>query len=72
MTMGTTAAWAGLHDDVLDRPSAKVAPTGSQLATMALQIEAVTIPKGGLHGKSCHPVSAFELGERKQEELHLS
>ena len=27
-----------------------------QLATMALKIKYVTIPKGGLHGRSCHPV----------------
>ena len=39
--------WAGLHDDVLDRPSAKAAPVGCQLVTMILKIKPVTIPKGG-------------------------
>ena len=29
---------AGLHDNVPDRPSAKAAPFGCQLATMALKI----------------------------------
>ena len=37
-------SWAGLHD-VPDRPSAKVAPVGCQLATMPLKIKTVTIPK---------------------------
>ena len=45
--------WAGLHDNVPDRPSAKVAATGCQLATIALNIETVTTPKGGLHGRRC-------------------
>ena len=43
----------GLHDNVPDRPSAKVGPAGCQLATMALKIKTVTVPKGGLHGRSC-------------------
>ena len=48
---------AGLHDNVPDRPSAKVEPTGCQLATMSLKIKTVTVPKGGLHGgRSCHPI----------------
>ena len=52
-----TETWAGLHDDnVPDRPSAKVAPAGCPLATMALKIKTVTIPKGGLHGRSRHPI----------------
>ena len=42
-----SASWAGLHDDVPGRPSSKVAPVGCQLATMALNIKTVTIPKGG-------------------------
>ena len=37
-------ARAGLHDNVPDRPTAKVAPVGCQLATMALKIKTVTIP----------------------------
>ena len=38
---------AGLHDNVPDPdPSAKVAPVGCQLATMALGIKTVAIPKG--------------------------
>ena len=37
---------AGLHDNVLDRPSAKGAPVGCQLAIMALKIKTVAIPKG--------------------------
>ena len=41
-----TMSRAGLHDDVPDRPSAKVASVGCQLATMALQIKTVTIPFG--------------------------
>ena len=44
---------AGFHDNVPDRPSAKVSPVGCQLETMALKIKTVTIPKGGLHGRSC-------------------
>ena len=40
--------WAGMHDNVPDRPSAKVAPAGCQLATMAITIKTVAIPKGGL------------------------
>ena len=55
-------AW--LHDNVPDRSSAKVEPVGCHVATMALTIKTVTVPKGGLHGKSCHPVwdvSASEL-----------
>ena len=47
---------AGLHDNVPDRPSAKAAPVGCQLATMALKSTTVTIPKGGLHCRSCHTV----------------
>ena len=31
-----------------DRPPAKVAPVGCQLATVALKMKTVTIPKGGL------------------------
>ena len=60
----TQGSWDGLHDNVPDRPSAKVAHVGCQLATMALEIRTVTVPKGGLHGRSCHPVrdvSAFGL-----------
>ena len=49
-------AVAGLHDNVPDRPSAKVAPVECQLATMALKIKTVTIPEVGLHGRSCHPI----------------
>ena len=47
---------AGLHDNVPDLPSAKVAPVGCQMATMALKIKTVSIPEGGLHGRSGHPV----------------
>ena len=47
---------AGLNDNVTDWPSAKVAPVGCQLMTMALKIKTVTIPKGGLHCRSCHPI----------------
>ena len=36
--------------------SAKVAPVGCQLATMALKTKTVIVPKGGLHGRSCHPI----------------
>ena len=51
------AAWAGLQDNVpSDRPSAKVAPVGCQLATVALKIYIATIPTGGLHGRSCHAI----------------
>ena len=49
-------SWAGLHDNVPDRPSVKVAPIMCQLATVALTIKTVTIPNGGLHGRSCHPM----------------
>ena len=35
--------WAGLHDNVSDRPSAKVASVGCQLAIMALKIKTVTM-----------------------------
>ena len=45
---------AGLHDNVPNIPSAKVAPVGCQLATMALKIKTVTIPKSGFHGKGRH------------------
>ena len=41
---------AGLHGNVPYRPSAKVAPVGCQLATVALEIKTVTIPTG----RSCH------------------
>ena len=38
-------------------PSAKVAPVECHLATMALfKIKTITIPEGGLHGTSCHPI----------------
>ena len=40
--------WAGLHDNVPDRPSAMVAPAGCQLATTALKIKTVTYPKMGV------------------------
>ena len=50
------ASWAGLHDNVPDRPSAKVAPFGCQLATMALQLKTVTVQKGGFHSTSRHPI----------------
>ena len=46
----------GVHDHVPDPPSAKVAPVGCQMATVALKIKTVTIPKGGLHGRSCRPI----------------
>ena len=36
--------WVGLHDNVPDRVSAKVALIGCQLATMALKMKTVTIP----------------------------
>ena len=49
------AAWAGIHDDVPARPSAKGAPVGCQLATMARTIKTVTIQTSGLNGNSCHP-----------------
>ena len=53
-----TMTWARLHNYnyVPKRPPAKVAPVGRQLATMALTIKTVIIPKGGLHGKSRHPI----------------
>ena len=35
--------WAGLHNNVLDRPSAKVAPVGCQLMTMAFKIKIIII-----------------------------
>ena len=38
---------AGLHDNVPDRPSTKVAPVGRQLVTMAFTIKTVTIQKVG-------------------------
>ena len=47
---------AGLHDNVPDRQSAKIASVRCQLATMALKIKTVTIPKSGLHSRSCHPI----------------
>ena len=61
--------WAGLHDNVPDRPSAKGAPVGCQLATMALKIKTVTIPKSGFAtaegvtqcGTSVHPSIMFVL-----------
>ena len=42
-------------DNVPDRASAQVAPVGCQLATMAPTINTGTVPKGGLHGITCHP-----------------
>ena len=46
----------GMYSVPAHRPSAKVARLGSQLATMAaFKIKTVTIPKGGLHSRSCHP-----------------
>ena len=47
---------SGLHDNLPDRPSARVEPSRSQLATIALiEIETVTIPKWWVvHGRSCH------------------
>ena len=54
--------WAGLHDDVPDRPPAKVAPVGCQLLTVALNTKTVTVPKGGLHGISFHPIWDVILG----------
>ena len=45
-----------MHDNVPDRPSAKAAPVGCQLATMALNIKTLAVPKKvGLHGRGCHP-----------------
>ena len=43
--------WAGLHDSVPDRPSAKVAPGGSQLTTMALTMKTASMAKRALHGR---------------------
>ena len=44
-------AWAGYHDNnAPDRPSAKVAPVGRQLATMAFKIKTITITKKNRHG----------------------
>ena len=62
-----TKYWAGLHDNVPDRPSAKAAPSlRCQLATTALNFFLNgTVPNGGLHGRSSHPVrdvSASGLG----------
>ena len=48
--------WAGLHDNFPDRPSAKFTPIGRQLATIALKSKTVTIPKGGLYGRSFHSI----------------
>ena len=48
--------WAGLHDIVPDRSSAKVAPVGCQRAKTVLTIKTVTVPKGWLPGRRCHPV----------------
>ena len=50
-------SWAGLHDNVPDRPSAKVAaPVGCELATVTLTIKTVSLSQEvGLHGRSCHP-----------------
>ena len=51
--------WAGLHDNVPDRPSVMVAPVGCrQLATMVLKIKTVTIPPKRYvsRHRSCHPV----------------
>ena len=42
-----TEARAGLYDNVPDRLSAKVAPVGCHLATMALKLTTFTIPKVG-------------------------
>ena len=65
---------AGLHDNVPDRPSAKAAaPVGCRLATMALKIKTVTIPrKGGLQGRSCHPVSDVSASRLLHETGGLS
>ena len=60
--------WAELHDNVPDRPSTKGVPVGYKLATMALKIKTVVIPKGGLHGKSCHPV--WDVSASIWAELH--
>ena len=54
-TDATPRTRAGLHDNVPDRPSAKVAPVRCHLAPMAFIINTVTIQKGVLHGRSCHP-----------------
>ena len=56
MSPPVTGFWVGLHDNISDRPSTKVAPVGCQLVTMALKIQTVTVPKGGLHVRSCHPI----------------
>ena len=56
---------AGLHNNVPDPPSPRLRPVGCQPAIMALTIKTVYIQKGGLHGRSCHPiwdVSASGLG----------
>ena len=48
---------AGLNDNVPHRPSsAKVAPVGCQLMTMALDMITVTFPKGGLYFRSHHTI----------------
>ena len=53
--MGSLAAlYNGINTYNVDQRL--TAPYGCQLATMALQIKAATIPKGGLHGRSCRPI----------------
>ena len=50
------ASGLGLHDNIPDRPSsAKVAPVGCQLVTMALKIKIVTIPKYGVAQQKLSP-----------------
>ena len=45
------------RENVPDRLSAKVAPVGCQLATMALKTFRLSLSqKVGLHGISCHPI----------------
>ena len=47
--------WAGLHDNIPDRPSTKIASVACQLPTTALKIKTVTILKCGLHSKLMSP-----------------
>ena len=53
--------WAGLHDNVPDRPSARVALIvlhllGANWRPWHLKLKLSPSPKGGLRGTSCHPI----------------
>ena len=57
-----------LHDDVPDRPSAKITPVECQLATMAFKIKAVTVPKRW--GRTAEVVTRSGTVSASGAELH--